>query len=106
MGLTRQLAERIAAITYEELPAEAIETVKRGSIDCVGVLFAGRDEPVVQILLKQLAAGNEASVLFGDKRASSADAALLNTTAAHALDYDDTGLDGHPSVVLTPRVLA
>ncbi len=35
-----------------------------------------------------------------------ADAALVNATAAHALDYDDTGLDGHPSVVLAPAVLA
>jgi 2-methylcitrate dehydratase PrpD len=106
MGLTRQLAERIAGITYEELPAEAIETVKRGTIDCVGVLFAGRDEPVVKLLLNHIQEGKEATLLFGDRRASSADAALINTTAAHALDYDDTGLDGHPSVVLTPTVLA
>jgi 2-methylcitrate dehydratase PrpD len=106
MGLTRQLAERIAGITYEELPAEAIETVKRGTIDCVGVLFAGRDEPVVKLLLNHIQEGKEATLLFGDQRASSADAALVNATAAHALDYDDTGLDGHPSVVLAPTVLA
>jgi aconitate decarboxylase len=106
MGLTRELAERIAGIDYETLPREAVQTVKRGIIDCVGVLFAGRDEPVVRILLQDLAPGNEATVLFGERKARSADAALLNATAGHALDYDDVAIDGHPSVVLTPAILA
>jgi 2-methylcitrate dehydratase PrpD len=105
-GLTRQLAELIAGIEFAQLPGEAVDTVKRGTIDCVGVLFAGRDEPVVKLLLNQIQEGKEATLLFGGRKAGSADAALVNTTAAHALDYDDTGLDGHPSVVLAPTVLA
>src|SRR4029453_513124 len=31
---------------------------------------------------------------------------LVNGVAAHALDYDDVGMDGHPSAVLTPAILA
>lgn len=108
-GLTRQLAEFIASISFDRLPGEAVETVKRGAIDCVGVLFAGRDEPVVDIA-RNLAgvdgARGEARVLYDRGRAAAADAALLNATAGHALDYDDTGIDGHPSVVLVPAVLA
>lgn len=105
-GLTRQLAEQAAGIDFRQLPAAAIETVKRGLIDCVGVLFAGREEPVVRILQRFIAPGNEANVLFGRTRAASADAALINAAAAHALDFDDTGLDGHPSAVLVPVILA
>jgi 2-methylcitrate dehydratase PrpD len=105
-GLTRQLAERVAGLRFEELPVQAVETVKRGMIDCVGVLFAGRDEAVTRIVLESIPRGEEASLLFGQGRARSSDAALANATAAHALDYDDTALDGHPSVVLAPTVLA
>ena len=105
-GLTRQVAQLIGSIEFDQLPEQAIETVKRGTIDCIGVLFAGRDEPIVKLLLDQVSDGKEATLLFDRRRASSADAALLNATAAHALDYDDTGLDGHPSVVLVPTVLA
>src|SRR5688500_18534532 len=105
-GLTQKIAERIHAMKFAALPAEAVQTAKRGIIDTAGVLFAGREQPVVQIVLKQLAPGSEANVLFTDRRAGSADAALVNGTAAHALDYDDVALDGHPSVVLTPAVLA
>jgi ABC-type dipeptide/oligopeptide/nickel transport system permease subunit len=32
--------------------------------------------------------------------------AWINGTAAHALDYDDVGLRGHPSTVLVPAILA
>ncbi len=105
-GLTRQLAAHVAGIDFAQLPREAVETVKRGTIDCIGVLFAGRDEPVVQLLSSSISAGREASVLFDRGRAASADAALVNAAAAHALDYDDTGLDGHPSVVLVPAIFA
>jgi 2-methylcitrate dehydratase PrpD len=33
-------------------------------------------------------------------------AALVNGTAAHALDFDDVALRGHPSTVLVPAILA
>ncbi len=108
-GLTRQLAEFIATIAFDRLPAGAVETAKRGAIDCIGVMFAGRDEPVVAIareVFRTAGAQGEARVLFDRGRAPAADAALVNATAAHALDYDDTALDGHPSVVLVPAVLA
>ncbi|HVB48134.1 MAG TPA: MmgE/PrpD family protein [Burkholderiales bacterium] len=105
-GLTQQLAEFVAALRFEALPAEAVQTVTRGAIDCIGVLFAGRDEPVVGVVGDIVPPGSEAQVLFDRGRASAPDAALLNGTAAHALDYDDTGIDGHPSVVLVPAALA
>ncbi|MBN8902209.1 MAG: MmgE/PrpD family protein, partial [Rhodospirillales bacterium] len=34
------------------------------------------------------------------------EAAWINGTAAHALDYDDVALRGHPSTVLVPAILA
>jgi 2-methylcitrate dehydratase PrpD len=106
MGLTRQLGERITSLRFEDIPPAAVDTVKRGMIDTVGVLFAGREQAVVQIILRNLPKGDEAGLLFTDRKAGSGDAALVNATAGHALDYDDTGIDGHPSVVLAPVVLA
>jgi 2-methylcitrate dehydratase PrpD len=71
-------------------------------------MFAGRDEPVVELLHseKLFPEQDEAHVLFDRGSASSPEAALLNAAAAHALDYDDVAIDGHPSVVLVPAVLA
>ena len=107
-GLTRQLADFVAGVSYESVPAEAVATVKRGFIDCVGVMFAGRDEPVVKLLLNErlFSEKKESRFLFDQGFSSSPDAALLNATAGHALDYDDVAIDGHPSVVLVPALLA
>lgn len=107
-GLTEQLAAIVAGLEFARAPGAGVDTAKRGVLDCLGVLLAGRDEPVVRIArsIVRSSPGGEARLLFDRGYAAAADAALLNGIAAHALDYDDTALDGHPSVVLTPVLLA
>lgn len=107
--LTQELAQFIHRLQPGDVPASAATTVRRGISDCMGVLFAGRNEPVVEHALSMVTLSDmpgTARVLGDRGHASAADAAFVNAVAAHALDYDDTGLDGHPSVVLAPVVLA
>jgi len=103
-GLTQQLAAFVAGLAFEKLPQQAVETAKRGAIDTIGVMFAGRDEPVAKLAAELVApaSSGEAHVLFDRGFARSQDASLVNGTAGHALDYDDVAIDGHPSVVLVP----
>src|SRR5450631_696609 len=109
-GLTASLSRFIANPGIDPLPAVAARIVKTGFIDTVATMIAGRNEPVVHIVREfvaaRLAGVREAAVLFGGDLAASADAALINATAAHALDYDDVALGGHPSAVLVPALLA
>src|SRR5260370_19403623 len=80
-----------------------------GFPDCVGVMFAGIDEPVARIVRESLGTrgtAGEASLYLGNEFAGAAEAALANAVAGHALDYDDVALAGHPSVVLVPAILA
>jgi 2-methylcitrate dehydratase PrpD len=48
MGLTRELAVRASSLQYADIPAPAVDTARRGFIDCIGVC-RGRDEPVVRV---------------------------------------------------------
>jgi aconitate decarboxylase len=109
-GLTESLSRFVANPGFRELPDAAIRIVRTGFIDAVATMIAGRDEPVVRIVRRFVAARNsgvrEAHIVFGAEMAASADAALINATAAHALDYDDVAMGGHPSAVLVPAVLA
>ena len=109
-GLTEALARFIAEPGMRKLPPAAIAIARSGFIDAIATMIAGRDEPVVAIVrrfVEQRKAGaREASLLMGAERAGSSDAALINGTAAHALDYDDVAQGGHPSTVLVPAVLA
>ncbi len=110
-ALTREIATFIAGVSFEDIPAEAIEVVKMGAIDAIGTMMPGRVEPVVGILDGCFRCANEppeARLFMSDERVSAALAALLNGTAMHVLDYDDVALPlgGHPSTVLVPAILA
>ena len=108
MGLTAELGAFVATLQPDAWPPAATVTVRRGIADCVGVAFAGMHEPVVAhaMALANPSPDAAARLWLESRFASSSDAAFVNAVAAHALDFDDTGLDGHPSVVLAPVVLA
>ena len=107
-GLTDSIAHFVS--NGAAVPEDAARIVRTGFIDTIATMIAGRNEPVVGIVRQFVAsrrcAAGEARVLFGAERTFAADAALINATAAHALDYDDVALGGHPSAVLVPAVLA
>ncbi|MFM8548885.1 MAG: MmgE/PrpD family protein [Betaproteobacteria bacterium] len=109
-GLTSALAEFISNSRTLAVPERAAEIIRTGFIDTIATMIAGRNEPVVEIVrryaMSRSAASGEASLLGGLARASRSDAALINGTAGHALDFDDVALGGHPSTVLVPAILA
>ncbi|MBV8720332.1 MAG: MmgE/PrpD family protein [Chloroflexi bacterium] len=85
------------------------ERATRAFIDTIGVTIAGGREDCFAILARTLGTGDgSATILPTRARAGAADAALLNGTAGHALDYDDVAdeIKGHPSVVLVAALLA
>jgi 2-methylcitrate dehydratase PrpD len=78
-------------------------------VDTVGVTFAGQDSAPVQAVRSWLEPATGAAVVWSTtQRRAPSSAALVNGTAAHALDFDDAGLTMpiHPSAVLWPAVLA
>ncbi len=110
IGLTEKLARFASGPAHTATPEAAARIIRNGFIDTVATTIAGRDESVVRIVRKHVEARQskvrEASVLLGSERLPAQDAALINGTAAHALDYDDVALAGHPSAVLVPALLA
>ena len=109
-GLTDQLASFSAGAHALRIDNSVRRIVKTGFIDTVATMLAGRDEPVVGVMRRFVAARGasiaDARVLFSAERVCARDAALINATAGHALDYDDVALRGHPSTVLVPALLA
>jgi len=105
--LTKALGQFVADLSPNRLPEEAARVARMGFIDCIGTMIAGRDEDSVRILTETLAPGDgPATLTFGTRKAPAPEAAWINGTAAHALDYDDVALRGHPSTVLVPAILA
>ena len=91
-GLSRKLAEFTVNLSLDKIPESAVDNAKIAILDCFGVAVLAASQEVGQKLVRF--AGKNAApgscVIWGTSLASSArDAALLNGTLAHGLDYDD-----------------
>jgi 2-methylcitrate dehydratase PrpD len=111
MTLSRDLAKFVTATDFEALPPEAVEQAKRALLDTLGVTLAGcrEDGPaIVAEQVRETSGAEEASVIGRPFRAPVVEAALVNGTSAHALDFDDVNFSmrGHPSAPLLPAALA
>jgi 2-methylcitrate dehydratase PrpD len=107
MTLTKHLGKFVADLSANHLPEEAVRVARMGFIDTIGTMMVGRKEDSVRIMTGVLApADGPATLTFGTRKATAPEAAWINGTAAHALDYDDVSLRGHPSTVLVPAILA
>ncbi len=110
-GLTRTLAEQASSVSYEALPEPVRALARQCALDYYGVALAGKEDPLVDILLAELgeAGGAAQASIIGHKAWLPAlSAALVNGAIGHALDYDDVNLamPGHPSVAILPSLLA
>jgi 2-methylcitrate dehydratase PrpD len=109
MGATETIARWIVNTGYEDIPPDAIRVANESCFDLLGVILAGSAQPVGEIIqqyTKDLGGTPEATVLASGLKTSLANTALANGTMGHALDYDDFGGFGHPTVAIFPALLA
>jgi 2-methylcitrate dehydratase PrpD len=103
------IAERLAAAALAARPSPAMrETAERLVLDTGGLCVGARREAYVAAVLGSAEGEGEATALGHPKGLTAADAALVNGTAAHGEDYDDTFEGGpvHAGAVIVPAVLA
>jgi 2-methylcitrate dehydratase PrpD len=106
-SLTHALGAFIADLRFDAIPGEALSVVHTGMADTVATMIAGSIEDPPNILRAVLnPPPGDASLFLTGPRVPAPDAACINGTAAHALDFDDVALRGHPSTVLVPALLA
>ena len=108
-ALTLDLGGFVADLSLRQIPPEGCAIARTGIADCFGVLVAGARDAEIALVDRELGSSGGAvlaSLIPSGARRSVESAALVNGVAAHVLDYDDVSLDGHPSAVLVPAILA
>lgn len=110
-GLTARLVGQSLAIRWEDLPPDVRRVARDCLADWLACTLAGLAEPASEIVFAQaLDEGGhpQARYVGRSARGSLLQAALVNGTASHALDYDDVNLSvpGHLSVAILPAALA
>lgn len=109
MSLSRELAKRVTALDPSGFDGEAVKWARDAIADMIGCTLLGAPtETTNAALLADLYGAGDCLVLGRQERLSMLDAAFVNGTAGHALDYDDTSksLSGHPTVIIIPGLLA
>jgi 2-methylcitrate dehydratase len=111
--VTRELAEWISALRFEDLPAEVVEEAGRALGDFLGeTLFVLADKPWGQAIAAFAAADGgcrpESTILATGERTMASKAALANGTGALGFEYADFGAGGrpYPFAVTGPLALA
>ncbi len=91
-------------------PQAALDSAHRQFVDVIAVAIPGALEPATQHVLATVAPWGEgpATAIGSDRGLAAPWAALVNGTAAHALDFDDNfdPAKAHATAVLVPAILA
>ena len=110
LPVTAILADVCRAITFEALLPDVTTVAKQCVLDWLGVTIAGAAEPLSRILRDVAATDGgaaQATLIPDGARVTCSQAALVNGSAAHALDYDDVAVVmGHPTVPILSALLA
>src|SRR4051794_23227322 len=98
------------ATTPADWPETAWQAARRAFVDTIAVAVPGATEPVTRKVFETVRPWGEGSstVILQSACLPAPWAALVNGTAAHALDYDDNfdPAKAHASAVLVPAILA
>jgi len=105
------LAEHCVRTGFDDLPASAVAATKHQLIDTLGIALAGARQPGAKELREftiEMGGKPESRIWGTDIRVPAQDAARVNATMTHALDYDDTYERSfvHPAAVTVPAALA
>ena len=99
------LAQHVCRTRYADLPASAVESARRDILDTFGCMLGGSGSPGIDELfavIDRWGGREESRVLLRGTRLPAPQAALLNASMGHALDFDDTLDTGVPSIPAFP----
>src|SRR3954454_4281554 len=105
ISVAQQLAERIAAL---DVPAPVREKCIDLAVEVIGLIVTARNEDYVRATLAACDDDGPCTAIGHARTLTAAAAALVNGTAAHGEDFDDTFEGGpvHAGAVVVPAVLA
>lgn len=113
--VTRIVAEWVAGLRHEDIPANARHALRLLVTDTFGATLAGLDQPWTKSVAAWVergalpAGGQGLATQWGERQARfrPSDAALINGTAAHAFELDDFhNAKLHPGAVVIPAAMA
>ena len=107
-SMTESLGAWLSRLDPVAVPPAAVATARRLVMDMLGLCVAARHQDYVRAVLGATDRGGPCTAVGHRGGFGAFDAALINGTAAHGEDFDDTFEGGpvHAGAVVVPAVLA
>jgi 2-methylcitrate dehydratase PrpD len=119
MKPTEEISRFVSTVSFADLDETARRAAKQSMLDGIGLAVAGSVAEAVNIVIDHVVDGGttpQATLLGSGRRMSARHAALVNGTAIHVNDFDDTQMAErpdrvaafltHPTAPVLPAVLA
>jgi 2-methylcitrate dehydratase PrpD len=111
MDAAYSFARSFVNTKYENLSSDVVDATKKEILDLLGVALGGKDQPGathVCALVKEWGGKEESSIIGSRQKVPAPNAAQVNATMAHALDFDDVHEAAvmHPGIASIPVVMA
>ncbi len=105
------LAEHIATVSASKstpIPESVRQMLQRVTLDAYGLMFSARNTDYIRAIESSCLDYGQSTAFGHGSRFTVQDAALINGTAIHGEDFDDTfeGTPVHVSSVIVPTILA
>jgi len=111
MDAAYEISEFLVNAKFDDLPIEAIHVIKKDILDILANALGGSRDPAIREihdLVREWGGKPESSIIGYGTKVPSLNAALVNSTMAFTLDYDDIHERGHlhAGVSVTPSAFA
>jgi len=107
--LAEKLSDYVGRLSFEDIPPESIKKAKYRILDTIAVGMAGfRTDWARRVFeyARDWGGNPESTVMMFGEKTNAENAALVNGTMAHSLDYDDDLAGCHVGCVVVPAALA
>ncbi|NKB20564.1 MAG: MmgE/PrpD family protein [Alphaproteobacteria bacterium] len=107
-SVSQEFCAWATALDANAIPTDVQTALNNALLDFTGLCVAARDLDYVQAMITACSAPGDCTAIGQAEPVDIASAALINGTAAHGEDYDDTfeGTPVHTGAVIMPAVLA
>ena len=107
-SVSERLVDCVASVTSAQIPPAVRARAEDLLLDIAGLCVAARNTDYIKALIASVDRGGACTALGHAGEFSAEDAAMINGTAGHGEDFDDTFEGGpvHSSTIIVPAVLA
>ena len=95
-------------LQIKDIPETVIKKLNIIVMDSIGLMASAKHEPYIQSLISSLEEEGKCTIIGHDKLVTPFNATIINGTAVHGEDFDDTfeGTPVHVGSVMVPCMLA